>query len=147
MNRLLSIFLFVDFLFFISGGMFVGLAVFWLTQRSGTPTQSTAANVLLLSGVPLTAMIANGALIAFTFVMSLPALALPTSVTWLRIHTWLVVSCIIYTTGLGLTIWLETLTTRANLGNTWVKHSADVQSLLQQEVSFLLPDLTYLTDS
>ena len=66
--------------------------------------------------------------------MSLPAFALPTSRTWLKIHSWGVVLSIVFTMVLGLNEWIQTLTTRANLEVMWGRQSKQSQSLLQQKV-------------
>jgi hypothetical protein len=46
----------------------------------------------------------------------------------------MVVGCAIFTLGLGLAIWAETLQTRKNLSTLWGRESPLIQSLLQQRV-------------
>lgn len=78
----------------------------------------------------------NAIFIFVTFLLSLPALFLPTNRGWLRTQGWLVIVCATFTLGLGLAVWVETLQTRQNLSNLWGRETALTQSLLQQKVSF-----------
>lgn len=78
--------------------------------------------------------VVNGIFVLVTFLLSLPALFLPTNRGWLRAQGWLVVFCSIFTLGLGLAVWVETLQTRDNLSNLWGRETPQVQSLLQQKV-------------
>lgn len=54
---------------------------------------------------------------------------------WLKIHGYMIVVCAAFTLVLGLSVWFETLTSRARLGNIWNALSDSTQSLVQQEVS------------
>lgn len=67
-----------------------------------------------------------------TFILSLPALALPTNRGWLKLQGWLVVFNAFFTLVLGLFIWFDTLQTRKNLAVIWGNQSTDIQSLLQE---------------
>jgi hypothetical protein len=68
----------------------------------------------------------------FTFILSLPALALPMNRGWLKLQGWLIVFNAFFTLVLGLFIWFDTLQTRQNLSRVWGTQSTNVQSLLQQ---------------
>jgi hypothetical protein len=59
---------------------------------------------------------------------------LPTNRGWLRAQGWLIIACAIFTLGLGVAIWVETLQTRHNLSLLWGRESPQMQSLLQQKV-------------
>lgn len=98
----------------------------------------TVANVtqnLLLGQCPLTAGVVNAIFVFATFLLSLPALFLPTNRGWLRAQGWLVVVCATFTLSLGVAIWVETLQTRSNLNVLWGREPPQIQSLLQQKVS------------
>lgn len=82
----------------------------------------------------LIAVIANGVLIIIAFVTSLPAFALPTSRSWIKAHSWLVVCCMLFTLVLGLNEWIQTLQTRANIEDMWGRQTADTQKMLQRKV-------------
>jgi hypothetical protein len=82
--------------------------------------------------------VVNAIFIFVTFLLSLPAMFLPTNRGWLRTQGWLVVVCATFTLGLGLAIWVETLETRRNLSNLWGRETPLIQSLLQQKVSTFL---------
>jgi hypothetical protein len=76
----------------------------------------------------------NAVLVFVTFLLSIPAIVMPTTRTWLKIHGYMTVVCAIFTLVLGLDIWFETLKTRSNLAVIWSAQPADTQSLIQQVV-------------
>jgi len=133
MNKLMLIYLVVDFLFLFCGGLLIGFSIIGEQQEHGNLTVANVAYDLLLGQCPLTAGIANAILVFATFTVSLPALALPTSRRWLKIQGWLVVVCSFFTLILGLFVWFDTLQTRKNLSIVWGQQPMQVQSLLQQK--------------
>jgi len=133
-DRILLTYIGLDLLFLLSG---VLLLVFALTTDSNmtkTPTVDDVARNLLLMQTPLSAAIGNAVLIFVAFVISLPALVMPTTRGWLKFHGYMVVICAIFTMVIGLDIWIDTLKTRANLLTTWTAQPNTTQSLLQQEL-------------
>ena len=70
-------------------------------------------------------MIANGVLVVLAFVVSLPSLVMSESRSWLKVHSWLVMCCLLFTLVLGLNEWIQTLATRANLQEMWGQFSDD----------------------
>lgn len=80
------------------------------------------------------AAIGNAVLVFITFLASVPAIVLPMTRGWLKLHGYMTVVCSIYTLVLGLSIWFQTLRTRSNLFKVWTSQSASTQSLIQQEV-------------
>jgi hypothetical protein len=78
--------------------------------------------------------VVNSIFIFVTFILSLPALFLPMNRGWLRTQGWLVVFCATFTLGLGLSVWVGTLTTRNHLSILWGREPPLIQSLLQQKV-------------
>ncbi|KAF1812683.1 hypothetical protein P152DRAFT_458494 [Eremomyces bilateralis CBS 781.70] len=74
----------------------------------------------------------NAILIFIVFLIGLPAMVMPSSTTWLRVHAGGIILCAIFTLILGLFIWFDTLTTRSKLEFIWGKETPQVQSLLQQ---------------
>lgn len=78
--------------------------------------------------------VVNAIFVFVTFLLSLPALFLPTNRGWLRAQGWLVVACATFTLGLGLAVWAETLETRRHLSDLWGRETPVIQSLLQQKV-------------
>ncbi|KAF1359942.1 tetraspanin [Lizonia empirigonia] len=132
-NKLMLAFIGFDFLFAGCGGLLLGFA---LTSEAALREKATIANVtqnLLLGQCPLTAGVVNAIFIFFTFLLSLPALFLPTNRGWLRAQGWLVVICATFTLSLGVAIWVETLQTRKNLSVLWGREPPQIQSLLQQK--------------
>lgn len=97
-----------------------------LTEKQDTFTKGTNDRV---------AGVVNAIFVFVTFLLSLPALFLPTNRGWLRTQGWLVVICATFTLGLGLAIWVETLETRRHLNDLWGRETPLIQSLLQQKVS------------
>ena len=82
--------------------------------------------------------VVNSIFVFFTFLISLPALAMPMNRGWLKLQGWLVVVCSFFTLILGLFIWFDTLQTRRNLSTIWGQQPSAVQSLLQQRVCEVL---------
>lgn len=82
----------------------------------------------------ITAGVINSIVMFVTFLVSLPALALPSNKGWIRAHSWMVVISALFTLALGLAVWIDTLKTRANLLVVWSRESTQTQSLLQQKV-------------
>jgi len=123
----------MDALFVISGGI---LLVFALTTKTETKSMAvnTVARNLLLMQCPLTESIANAIVVFVTFLVSVPAMAMPMTRGWLKLQGYMVVGCAIFTLILGLDIWFTTLKTRSNLATLWNKQPATTQSLLQLEL-------------
>lgn len=105
----------------------------WMNELNVEPTVDTVARSVLISHFPMQALLANGALIFATFVLSVPAMIIPTSRGWLKLHSWFIVFCSIFTLILGLNEWIQTLAIRANLASDWAEQPDNVQSLLQQK--------------
>jgi hypothetical protein len=132
MNKLLLTYLGVDFLFLLCGGLLLGFSLVNQQQQQSKLNTSTVAFSVLLNECPLAAGVVNAVFVFITFLVSLPALALPTNRGWLKLQGLLVVICSFFTLVLGLFIWFDTLQTRKNLGSLWGEESSEIQSLLQQ---------------
>ncbi|KAI9675247.1 MAG: phospholipid scramblase 1 [Caeruleum heppii] len=132
MDKVLLTFLVVDLLFLGTGGLLVGVTIATKNEMARGPTLETVASNLLLMSCPLDAAIGNAILVFFTFLVSLPGIALSKTRFWLRVHGWLVVLCALFTLVLGLDIWYQTLKTQSNLSVLWGQQSDPTQSLLQQ---------------
>ncbi|KAH8730641.1 tetraspanin [Phaeosphaeriaceae sp. PMI808] len=132
-TKLMMIFVAMDFLFVGCGGLLIGFALTSEQSLRNTPTVDNVTQNLLLGQCPLTAAVVNAVFVFVTFLLSLPALFLPTNRGWLRTQGWLVVVCATFTLGLGLAIWIETLETRKTLSVLWGREPALIQSLLQQK--------------
>jgi len=132
-NSAITSYVVADFIFLATGVMLIAAGAVWMGEMAVDPTQESVARFLLLKNCPLLVVIANGAMVLFTFVISLPSFALPTSRGWLKVHGWLVVACALFTLCLGLNEWIQTLTTRANLETIWGQQSPMTQSLLQNK--------------
>jgi hypothetical protein len=127
-----------DFLFAGCGGLLLGFSLMSEAAMQEKPTVTNVTQNLLLGQCPLTAGVVNAIFVFATFLLSLPALFLPTNRGWLRAQGWLVVVCATFTLGLGVAIWVETLQTRHNLSVLWGRESPQIQSLLQQKVRMAL---------
>lgn len=125
-------FLISEFIFMGTGILITAATLIWMKEQSVAPTPETVARLLLLKDkFPLQALLANGILIFAALASVLPSLMIPTSRTWLKVHAWFVIVCLIMTLVLGLNEWFQTLTTRANLLNMWGNLDDQTQSLLQ----------------
>lgn len=133
-NKLMLAFLGFDFLFAGCGGLLLGFSLMSEAAMRETQTVANVTQNLLLGQCPLTAGVVNAIFVFVTFLLSLPALFLPTNRGWLRAQGWLVVICATFTLSLGVAIWVETLQTRRNLSVLWGRETPQIQSLLQQKV-------------
>jgi len=133
-DNILIAYVLVDVLFLVSGGLLIIFALMTEAETSHTPTAQTVARNLLLLKCPLEAAIGNAVVVFVTFLASVPAMVLPMTRGWLKLHGYLTVVCAMYTMILGLIIWFETLRTRSNLSVVWNSQAAATQSLIQQEL-------------
>jgi hypothetical protein len=133
-DRILLCYIGLDLLFLLSGVLLLVFSLTTQSQMTKTPTVQDVAHNLLLMETPLSAGIGNAVLIFVTFVLSLPALVMPTTRGWLKLHGYMVVVCALFTMIIGLDIWFDTLKTRANLLTIWSAQPSTTQSLLQQEL-------------
>lgn len=76
----------------------------------------------------------NAIIMFITFLATIPALLMPTSRMWLKLHGYLVFICAMVSMVIGLVLWFDTLKTRSNLSTVWASQTQEVQSLLQQKV-------------
>jgi hypothetical protein len=129
----MMVFLGVDLLFAGCGGLILGFSLTSEHLMQAAPTVSNVTQNLLLGQCPLTAGVVNAIFVFITFLISLPALFLPTNRGWLRAQGALIIICAIFTLGLGVAIWIETLQTRHNLSLLWGRETPQIQSLLQQK--------------
>jgi len=132
MNKLMLTFLSVDFLFLSAAGLLLGFCLVSEQQERGAKNVQNVAFDILLFQCPLTAGVVNAIVMFLTFLLSLPALAMPMNRGWLKLQGWLLVFCSFFTLILGLFIWFDTLQTRKNLAVIWGQQPSDVQGLLQQ---------------
>lgn len=132
-SKLMLVFIAFDLIFVAGGGLLIGFSLTSEATLRQSPTVGNVAQNLLLGQCPLTAGVVNSIFVFVTFLLSLPALFLPQNRGWLRAQGWLVVVCATFTLGLGLSVWVETLQTRRNLGIVWGREPPLVQSLLQQK--------------
>ena len=155
-------FIVTETLFLGTGVMITIATVLWMNEMNSAPTIDSVTRHILISHFPMQgnkltnnpseceseklrlvantflfapALLANAIVIFFTVLLSIPALIIPTSRGWLKVHGWFVVICAIFTLILGLNEWLQTLTTRADLLHVWGKQPDNFQSLVQQKVS------------
>jgi len=135
MDKVLATFVITDFLFLLTGVLLLAFPLVTESQMTTAPTVNSVARNLLLMRCPLTAAIANSVMIFVTFLVSLPAIVMPMTRGWLKIHGYMVLICAIFTLVLGLDTWFDTLKTRSNLLGVWASQPASTQSLLQQELN------------
>jgi hypothetical protein len=156
-DKVLWTFLVADGVFVLCGALLLTVALISKSNIQSEITMDNIAELLLLEHCPLngtsypqylppisiptaniksriTAAVANAVLIFITFGLSIPAITVRENRSWLKFHGWMVVACGMFTLGLGLSIWFETLTTRSVLSTIWAEQAPDVQSLLQQRV-------------
>ncbi|KAF3936924.1 hypothetical protein ABW19_dt0207211 [Dactylella cylindrospora] len=133
MNKLLGFFIASNILFLISGVILIVMGFLWLGHDDTALTVDNAPYVILLWHLPCGAILANGIVVVITFVISIPAVLLPLSVNWLRLHGWMTVVCSMFSLVLGLIVWVDTLAERATMSEMWVDVGPSIQTLLQQK--------------
>jgi len=134
-DKILATFVLTDSLFLLTGALLLAFPLVTESQMTMAPTVNTVARDLLLMRCPLTAAVANAVVVFFTFLVSLPAIIMPMTRGWLKVHGYMVVVCAVFTLIIGLDTWFDTLRTRSNLSNVWALQSPSTQSLLQQELN------------
>ncbi|PUU76371.1 hypothetical protein B9Z19DRAFT_258126 [Tuber borchii] len=132
-NSVVASYVATSIIFLGTGILLISVAAVWQKELMSQPTMDSVARYLLLKKAPLSAVIANGVMVVVAFLLSLPTFALPTSRTWLKAHSWLVMACALFTLVLGLMEWISTLKTRANLEEIWGQQTPQIQSMLQQK--------------
>ncbi|OBT85809.1 hypothetical protein VE02_06032 [Pseudogymnoascus sp. 03VT05] len=133
-NRVLLAFLAFDMLFLLSAALLIAFPMIMKDRMNRAPTQETVAENLLLEQCPLTAAMVNAIIMFVTFLATIPALLMPTSRMWLKLHGYLVFICAMVSMVIGLVLWFDTLKTRSNLSTVWAAQPQEVQSLLQQKL-------------
>jgi hypothetical protein len=91
----------------------------------------------------MAAATANAVFIFITFLFSVPAMIMPMTRGWLKLHGLMVVFSAMFTLVLGLDIWFGTLKTRTNLMTVFSSQPDSTLSLVQQNVRF--PDSAWYT--
>lgn len=76
-------------------------------------------------------------MVFFTFFISIPGAVMSKSRVFLRVTSWLIIACALFSLALGLDIWFSTLSTKTNFGALWAQQTAAEQSLLQQQVNWI----------
>jgi hypothetical protein len=135
MDKILLTYILMDLLFVIAGGLLIIFALITENEITVAPTISTVARNLLLMRCPLTGAVANAIMVFITFLISIPAMVIPMTRGWLKLHGYMVVVCALFSMILGLDLWFDTLKTRSNLSVVWNTQPASTQSLLQQELN------------
>ncbi|KAK6354891.1 phospholipid scramblase 1 [Orbilia brochopaga] len=133
MNTLLIVYVLVDIIFLgTSIGLIIAGQMFMHHMDNLPLSVNDSPYVILLYYLPCVPIFVNGIISAATFLLSLPALALPMSLVWLRIHGWFVMICAVYSLVLGVLVWVDTLTERAAMFQAWKDIGPSVQTLLQE---------------
>jgi len=130
----------VQIAYLVSDGLFVLMGVFILAFsvivnniKDEVPTNGTqAARNLLYQGFPLTAGIVNAVLIFVAFAASLPGLA-TSSRKWLKLASYMAVVCMVFSTILGLIIWIQTLKLKEDFAPRFAAQNDTIKSLMQVE--------------
>ncbi|KAL8721884.1 MAG: hypothetical protein Q9225_001520 [Loekoesia sp. 1 TL-2023] len=140
-------FLLADALFAATGGLLVAVVFISKSAMSAPNTKNVAPN-LLLAHTPLNGALADAGLIFLAFLTSIPGLIIKANRTWFKVHSWMVLVCILVTLVIGLDIWFSTLKTRSNLAVMWQKESPQIQHLLQERVLRITGslDMNLITD-
>ncbi|MCJ1250354.1 phospholipid scramblase 1 [Trapelia coarctata] len=133
-NKILITFLAIDIIFLLTGALMLAVGIIYMpSMTSSIAMQTDVGTRLLLQNTPLTAALANAVLVFFTFFVSIPGAIISKNRTFLRVTSWLIIACALFSLALGLDIWFSTLSSRTNFGILWSQQTAAEQSLLQQQ--------------
>jgi len=132
-DRIFVGFAILELLFVVGGVVLLAFSLMTKNLLNNAPTAQNIARDIVLDMCPLNAAIGNAILIFLTFATSLPAMVLPNTRGWLKLHGYMVVVNIVFTLVIGLAIWFETLKTRSNLGVLFALQDDNRRSLIQQE--------------
>lgn len=135
-NRILLATILANLLFLGSGILMLVFSLLLRTKQTSNPTNGEDAILhLIFQRFPLVSGIINAVLIIVTFVLTLPGLLQSTSRGWLKLSSYLVVFCGLYTMILGLYIWIMTLKTGEDFANIYIDQPWEVQAMVQTSVS------------
>ncbi|KAL2140628.1 hypothetical protein VTI28DRAFT_3554 [Corynascus sepedonium] len=132
-NKVQIAYLISDGLFLLMGVFILGFSIIVNNIKNEEPTNGRqAARNLLYQDFPLTAGIVNAVFVFIAFAATLPGLA-TSSRKWLKLASYLAVVCMVFTTALGLQIWIQTLRLRAEFAPRFSAQPDPVKSLMQVE--------------
>ncbi|KAK2075202.1 hypothetical protein P8C59_009349 [Phyllachora maydis] len=89
-----------------------------------------AARDLLYQRFPLTAGIVNAIFVFATFLVTLPGIITPAR-GWTTVGIWMTTICSVFSTVLGLYIWVQTLRTKEDFASIWAAQPFEIQDLMQ----------------
>lgn len=125
----------INVLFLATGAIELGFCLIaqGLVDKETGEDGREAVRHLFYRQFPLTAGIANAALILGTFVFTLPGLA-SKGRSWLKISGYMVTVCAVFTLCLGVVLWVMTLKVKDDFFPTYLDQETSVQSAIQTTV-------------
>ncbi|KAH6697625.1 tetraspanin [Plectosphaerella plurivora] len=131
-NLILGFYIFVDFLFLVSGAIIMGFSLIVQANKDEQPFEGRqAARNLIYQSFPFQAGIANAVMIFIAFAITLPGIITPMR-GWLKISGWFVTICGLFTLSIGVFLWVLTLRTQDLFRDIWLSSPPEVQSLMQE---------------
>lgn len=120
-------------LFIGAGILELVFALIFQARKDNAPTTGEeAVRGLLYDQFPLTAVIANAALIFATAILGvLPALLMPTNRGWLKLAGYAVLVCAVFTLCIGVFLWVMTLKMGDDFTEIYLDQTSDIQALMQ----------------
>ncbi|KAH8171816.1 tetraspanin family protein [Sarocladium implicatum] len=130
-NRILATTMGIHVLFLLTGCLSLGFSLIVRNLMDMDPNDGEeATRNLLYKEFPLTAGIANGALIIIAFVASLPGLLMPLR-GWLKASGYMITICGVFTLCVGVYLWVLTLNIRESFFDTYLDQEPAVHDLIQ----------------
>ncbi|KAK2598918.1 hypothetical protein QQS21_005596 [Conoideocrella luteorostrata] len=131
-NQVFTTTLGITMLFLITGAMQLGFSIVVQSQMNDKPQDGyQAVRNLLYQTFPLTAGIANGAIVIATAAFTVLSLMSPIR-SWLKTGGYLITFCGVFTLILGVYLWVLTLKLKDDFFATFLQQPPHVQSLIQQ---------------
>lgn len=133
-NKVLLTSMGINILFLVTGCIQLGFSLVVKSKMQRTPPDGEEAirNLLYLR-FPLTAGIANGAIIIATFAFTGLGLLSPMR-SWLKTGGYLITICGLFTLVLGVYLWVMTLRLKDAFFPTYLEQDPAIQSMIQQSV-------------
>lgn len=76
----------------------------------------------------------NAIFVFATFLVTLPGIITPAR-GWTTVGIWMTTICSVFSTVLGLYIWVQTLRTKEDFASIWAAQPFEIQDLMQTAVS------------
>ncbi|KAK3363545.1 hypothetical protein B0T25DRAFT_47030 [Lasiosphaeria hispida] len=134
-NKVALAYMASDFLFVLMGIFMLAFSLVVQSVQNEQPIEGKqAARNLLYQSFPLTAGIANAALVFFTFIVTIPGI-ITRARAWLKLGGILATISAVFSLVIGLYLWILTLKIKGDFAPLWMSQAPVAQDLMQTTFS------------